>query len=58
MTLVRNAAVESLPGLIDWHLVVGRRGELWSPRKMHRRILSRERDHTLHTQPLLDQMLA
>ena len=58
LTLMRSAVVENLPTLIDRHLVVGRRGDQSSPRKMLRRILYHERDHTLHAQQLLDQMMA
>jgi hypothetical protein len=35
--------------------VVGKEGELWSPRKVVRRMLWHERDHIEHIQKLLTQ---
>ena len=42
-----------LPKLEGVHKVVGWEGELWSPRKMLRRTLWHERDHTEHIRKLL-----
>jgi hypothetical protein len=42
-----------LPGLEGKHQVVGVDGEFWSPRKILRRALWHERDHTEHIKKLL-----
>jgi hypothetical protein len=44
---------EVLPGLEGKHQVVGVDGEFWSPRKILRRALWHERDHTEHIKKLL-----
>ncbi|OGO30014.1 MAG: hypothetical protein A2Z16_01815 [Chloroflexi bacterium RBG_16_54_18] len=45
---VRAHLQEVLPSLEGSGQVVGRHGELWSPRKLVRRLLWHERDHTFH----------
>jgi hypothetical protein len=48
----RQMLIEQLPQLVGAHQVVGVDGEFWSPRKMLRRALWHERDHTLHIRKL------
>lgn len=43
--------LQTLTGLVK---VVGKDGEIWSPRKMLRRAVWHERDHTQHIQKLLE----
>ena len=50
---VRDLMNEVLPTLKDVKQVLGADGELWSPRKVLRRALWHERDHTEHIQKLL-----
>ena len=50
---VRNLLNEVLPTLIDVNQAVGRDGEFWSPRKVLRRAVWHERDHTEHIRKLL-----
>jgi hypothetical protein len=50
---VRNLMNEILPTLKDINQVVGVDGEFWSPRKVLRRALWHERDHTEHIRKLL-----
>ncbi len=50
---VRAALIGVLPKLEGVKLVSGRDGEFWSPRKMLRRALWHERDHTDHIRKLL-----
>ncbi len=50
---VRQRLVEVLPGLIGSPQVVGVYGEIWSPRKLLRRALWHERDHTFHIRKLI-----
>lgn len=50
---VRDLMTETLPGLKDVNQVVGVDGEFWSPRKVLRRALWHERDHTNHIQKIL-----
>ena len=50
---VRDLMTETLPGLKNVNQVVGVDGEFWSPRKMLRRALWHERDHTNHIQKIL-----
>jgi len=50
---VRSLMNEVLPALKDVEQVVGLEGELWSPRKVLRRALWHERDHTEHIQKLI-----
>lgn len=50
---VRALLNEVLPHFKDLKQVVGVDGELWSPRKVLRRALWHERDHTEHIQKLL-----
>jgi hypothetical protein len=44
---------EKLPPLVGTNLVVGTEGEFWSPRKVLRRAVWHERDHTGHIKSLL-----
>jgi len=50
---VRNHLLSVLPELVDSPLVVGIDGEFWSPRKVLRRAVWHERDHTSHIRKLL-----
>lgn len=50
---VRDLINEVLPTLKDVKQVVGAEGELWSPRKVLRRTLWHERDHTEHIRKLI-----
>jgi hypothetical protein len=49
---VRAYLVEVLPTLVDSTQVVGVEGEFWSPRKVLRRAVWHERDHTEHIKQL------
>jgi hypothetical protein len=53
LRVARTRLVEVLPGLVESRLVTGVEGEFWSPRKILRRILWHERDHTGHIYKLL-----
>ncbi|HSK87804.1 MAG TPA: DinB family protein, partial [Anaerolineales bacterium] len=53
MTVVREHFTSLLPKLDGVNKVVGIAGELWSPRKMLRRAVWHERDHTEHIRKLL-----
>ncbi len=53
LTVVRNHFSSLLPKLVGVDKVVGREGEFWSPRKVLRRTLWHERDHTEHIRKLL-----
>jgi hypothetical protein len=50
---VRSHLGEILPNLTGSRLVVGIEAEFWSPRKLLRRAVWHERDHTFHIQKLL-----
>jgi uncharacterized damage-inducible protein DinB len=50
---VRTRLAEALPNLEGMSKVVGKDGEFWSPRKVVRRALWHERDHTFHILKLL-----
>ena len=50
---VRTHMVDILPSLAESELVVGIEGEFWSPRKLLRRAVWHERDHTSHIRKLL-----
>lgn len=50
---VRTRLRAELPGLAGANKIVEREGELWSPRKMIRRAVWHERDHTAHIWKLL-----
>lgn len=50
---VRAHLVKTLPGLTGSQQVVGIDGELWSPRKLLRRAVWHERDHTFHIRKLI-----
>ena len=49
----RGNLVTILPDLIDLNQVVGKDGEVWSPRKVLRRVCWHERDHIQHIKRLL-----
>jgi uncharacterized damage-inducible protein DinB len=49
---VRACLIKVLPQLAGSKQVVGADGELWSPRKLLRRAVWHERDHTIHIQKL------
>jgi hypothetical protein len=51
----RARLLEVLPSLVGSTQVVGIEGEFWSPRKLLRRAVWHERDHTFHIRKLLDQ---
>ena len=53
LSVVREAFKAALPALVGARQVVGVAGEFWSPRKMLRRALGHERDHTQHIHKLL-----
>jgi hypothetical protein len=55
MAQTRAAVEKVLPDLAGMDKVVGKEGELWSPRKVVRRMLWHERDHIQHIQKLLIQ---
>lgn len=52
LEMVREALVKALPGLTGLNQVVGISGEFWSPRKLLRRAIWHERDHTYHIHKL------
>jgi hypothetical protein len=54
LTKVRNHLNSILPELAGSRRVVGTDGEFWSARKLLRRAVWHERDHTLHIQRLLE----
>ena len=49
---VRSCLLEALSGLAGSRKVVGMEGEFWSPRKLLRRAIWHERDHTVHLHKL------
>jgi hypothetical protein len=53
LNMVRTHMVDILPSLAESKLVVGIEGEFWSPRKLLRRAVWHERDHTFHIRKLL-----
>lgn len=53
LEVVREHFIALLPKLDGVHKVVGLEGEIWSPRKVLRRALWHERDHTEHIRKLL-----
>ena len=53
---VRERLIAALPALADRELVVGKEGELWSPRKLLRRVLWHEIDHRIHILRLLEHI--
>jgi hypothetical protein len=55
MEKVRALLVATLPGLVGSRQVVGTDGEFWSPRKLLRRAIWHERDHTFHIRSLLER---
>jgi hypothetical protein len=50
---VRSYMVDILPGMAGSKLVIGIDREFWSPRKLLRRAVWHERDHTFHIRKLL-----
>jgi hypothetical protein len=50
---VRTHLLKALPSLVDSQQVVGINGEFWSPRKLLRRAVWHERDHSEHIVKLL-----
>jgi hypothetical protein len=50
---VRRRALDALPALAGLQQVVGVDGEFWSPRKMLRRAVWHERDHTQHIRKIV-----
>ncbi|MGE5073418.1 MAG: DinB family protein [Anaerolineae bacterium] len=54
LDVVRAHFLQVLPGLAGLSKVIGLDGEIWSPRKVLRRALWHERDHTQHIRKLLD----
>jgi len=55
LTQVRDVLIAQLPSLEASKQVVGLEGEFWSPRKLIRRAIWHERDHTEHIQKLINQ---
>lgn len=55
LSLVRQTLVQVLPTLVESVQVVGKEGEIWSPRKLLRRAIWHERDHTQHIHKLLGE---
>ncbi len=53
LEVTRNHLAALLPRLEGVNSVIGLEGEIWSPRKMLRRALWHERDHTEHVRKLL-----
>ncbi len=49
----RACLLKALPSLVGSTQVVGVEGEFWSPRKLLRRAVWHERDHTTHIQKLI-----
>ena len=54
LSVVREHFTVLLPKLVGVTKVIGLEGEIWSPRKVLRRALWHERDHTEHIRKLLD----
>ncbi len=54
LEVVRDLFLETLPKLVGSKLVLGVDGEFWSPRKVLRRAVWHERDHTNHILKLRD----
>ncbi|MBN1536020.1 MAG: DinB family protein [Anaerolineales bacterium] len=52
----RESLLTVLPGLENKPLVIGMDGEFWSPRKLLRRAIWHERDHTNHINTLLKEV--
>ena len=55
LTRVRDVLNAQLPSLEGSKQVLGLDGEFWSPRKLLRRAIWHERDHTEHIRKLIDQ---
>jgi hypothetical protein len=53
LEFIRFHLNETIPTLIGSHQVIGVDGEFWSPRKLLRRAVWHERDHTTHIRQLL-----
>lgn len=56
LAFVRGQLVAALPGLTGSDLVTAPRMELWSPRKLLRRVLWHERDHTAHARQFVARL--
>lgn len=56
LDVTRECLLETLPALEYKKLVLGVDGEFWSPRKLLRRALWHERDHTTHIQALIGHL--
>ncbi len=56
LEVVSNCTQQVIPQLVGLDKVVGREGELWSPRKLLRRVVWHERDHTGHILKILTGM--
>jgi hypothetical protein len=52
LEMVRRRLNQAMPELVDSRQVRGADGELWSPRKLLRRVAWHERDHTAHIRRL------
>ena len=52
----RSHLLAKLPGLVGLKHVLGSDGEIWSPRKLLRRAVWHEHDHTNHIQKLLGNL--
>ena len=53
LVAIRTHLIKTLPPLVESRQVVGIDGEFWSPRKLLRRAVWHERDHTEHIRKLL-----
>lgn len=56
LRIVRQRLLSQLPLLLGSTQVVGIDGEFWSPRKVLRRAVWHERDHTFHIRKILAEM--
>lgn len=48
LEVVSTCTQQAIPQMLGLEKVIGREGELWSPRKLLRRVIWHERDHTGH----------
>lgn len=53
LSVARALLLETLPALVGVELVLGKNGELWSPRKLLRRAIWHELDHVGHISRLV-----
>jgi uncharacterized damage-inducible protein DinB len=56
LEMVRKDLITRLPALEGKDLVLGKRGEFWSPRKLIRRALWHEKHHLVHIQSIRQRM--